>query len=326
MGNALFLLIATAAQLALLWRAMTARGALAHDARRLEAVRLRHAVTTPDRKEAQPRRFSTTNSSQPAVSARSAPSSLTAIGARIADRLHRTGHGWSLRRYVQASLAIGAGLATITLVKTGSPATALLLGLATGAGLPHMTVGHVIARRQRAFITKLPEAIELLVCGLRAGLPVSETLGLVTNEVPGPVGEEFKLVTERMRIGRGMEDALIESAERLGLPEFNFFCITLAIHRETGGNLTETLVNLADVLRRRAAMSLKIRALSSESRASAMILGALPFVVFAIIWAADASYLAAFFTDQRLVITGLFSVVWMSIGAVVMAKLVSFDI
>ena len=137
---------------------------------------------------------------------------------------------------------------------------------------------------------------------------------------------ETQIIERYRRRESSVEEALIESAERLGLPEFNFFCITLAIHRETGGNLTETLVNLADVLRRRAQMVLKIRALSAESRSSAMILGALPFVVFAIIWAADATYLAGFFTDRRLMITGISGLVWMSIGALVMARMVSFKI
>ena len=345
MGGTLLFAIATAAQLALLWLAASGRGALGGKARRLQSLRLRHGASPVERDEAQRRKpgsSGTTGSAAGMGQGRGSTRAATALGSgsgggifagvtaslatTLAGRLHRAGSGWSLRRYLQVSAALGLALAIIALIKTGSVIAALLLGGAGGMLLPHAALGHLIARRQRGFITKLPEAIELLVCGLRSGLPVSETLGLVTNEVPGPVGQEFKLVTERMRIGRSMEEALIESAERLGLPEFNFFCITLAIHRETGGNLTETLVNLADVLRRRAQMVLKIRALSAESRSSAMILGALPFVVFAIIWAADATYLAGFFTDRRLMITGISGLVWMSIGALVMARMVSFKI
>ena len=327
MGRALLFLMATAAQLALLWLATSGGDALGGTARRLQRVRQRHALSDrPTHPDAQLRRLTTTGATQATAPTAPVARMAISIAAAITGRLHRAGNGWSLRRYGEISAGLGVGVASLVLLKTGSVSAALLLG-AMAAGLaPHAVVGHLIARRRRAFITKLPEAIELLVCGLRSGLPVSETLGLVTNEVPGPVGQEFKLVTERVRIGRSMEDALIESAQRLGLPEFNFFCITLAIHRETGGNLTETLVNLADVLRRRAQMTLKIRALSSESRASAMILGALPFVVFGIIWAADASYLSGFFTDQRLIITGLGGLAWMTIGAVVMAQMVSFDI
>src|SRR3546814_652273 len=117
------------------------------------------------------------------------------------------------------------------------------------------------------FTVNFPDALELLVRGLRSGLPISETLGVVASEIPGPVGEEFKLITERIKIGRTMDAALQETADRLGTPEFQFFVITLTIQRETGGNLAETLSNLADVLRKRAQMKLKIKAMSSESKA-----------------------------------------------------------
>ncbi len=324
MARILLFLVATAAQLALLWLAASGKGAVAGNARRLQAIRLRHASDPANRAEASPRRAAITGPSATAGKAATTP--VARIAAVLAARLHRAGQGWSLRRYVEVCAGLGFGMAAIALLKTGSASLALLLGGLVGGFLPHAVVGHLITRRQRDFITKLPEAIELLVCGLRSGLPVSETLGLVSLEVPGTVGQEFRLVTERMRIGRSMEDALLESADRLGIPEFNFFCITLAIHRETGGNLTETLVNLADVLRRRAQMALKIRALSSESRSSAIILGALPFIVFGIIWAAEANYLAGFFTDRRLIIIGSGALVWMAIGAFIMAQMVSFEI
>ena len=109
-------------------------------------------------------------------------------------------------------------------------------------------------------------------------------------------------------------------------PEFNFFCITLAIQRETGGNLAETLSNLADVLRKRAQMKLKIKAMSSESKASAYIVGSLPFIVFGMIWWINPNYIGGFFTDDRLIVAGLGGLVWMSIGAFIMAKMVSFEI
>ena len=125
---------------------------------------------------------------------------------------------------------------------------------------------------------------------------------------------------------RAMEAALQETADRLDTPEFAFFCITLAIQRETGGNLAETLSNLADVLRKRAQMKLKIRALSSESKASAYIVGALPFVVFALIWWINPTYIGKFFVDQRLIVVGIGGFVWMSIGGLVIAKMVNFEI
>jgi tight adherence protein B len=134
------------------------------------------------------------------------------------------------------------------------------------------------------------------------------------------------MAVDKMKIGRTMESALQDTAERLGTPEFQFFVITLAIQRETGGNLAETLSNLADVLRKRAQMKLKIRAMSSESKASAYIVGALPFVVFTMVWMINPTYMQGFFVDQRLIVAGLFGLVWMSIGGFIMAKMVSFEI
>ena len=125
---------------------------------------------------------------------------------------------------------------------------------------------------------------------------------------------------------RTMEAALQDTADRLGTPEYQFFVITLAIQRETGGNLAETLSNLADVLRKRAQMKLKIRAMSSESKASAWIVGSLPFVVFTLVWFINPTYMSNFFTDQRLMVAGIGGLIWMSIGAFIMAKMVNFEI
>ncbi len=200
------------------------------------------------------------------------------------------------------------------------------VGLLVGAGLPHLVVNSMIKRRINAFNAKFPDGIELLVRGLRSGLPVTETLGVVAQEIPGPVGQEFRGVVERIKIGRTMEESLQETADRLGTAEFQFFVITLAIQRETGGNLAETLSNLADVLRKRAQMKLKIQAMSSESKASAYIVGSLPFIVFGLIYWINPSYIGGFFTDERLIVAGLGGLVWMSIGGFIMAKMVSFEI
>jgi tight adherence protein B len=123
-----------------------------------------------------------------------------------------------------------------------------------------------------------------------------------------------------------MDMALDEAADRIGTAEFQFFCITLAIQRETGGNLAETLSNLAEVLRKRAQMKLKIRAMSSESKASAYIIGVLPFMVFGMIMYVNPPYMLHFFEDQRLMVAGMGGMVWMSIGAFIMSKMISFEI
>lgn len=289
--------------------------------RRLQAVRYRHSESTLDRVEAQLRK---------AVAARK-PKMHQIAGsesriAALALRLHRTGKGWTVPQYLYASGGLALAVMVVAFLKFGAPLLALAIGAFVGAGFPHLVVNHFVKRRTNKFIAKFADAIDLLVRGLRSGLPVTETLNVVAQEVPGPVGEEFKLVSERIKIGRTMEDALQETADRLGLPEFNFFVITLAIQRETGGNLAETLSNLADVLRKRAQMKLKIRAMSSESKASAYIVGSLPFIVFGMILWINPGYMAGFFEDDRLIVAGLVGMGWMSIGVFIMAKMVSFEI
>lgn len=317
----LLIAIGLTLSLALIWYALAGPSPAREASRRLQSVRFRHSENAADRMEAQMRR---------AVAARKPKvHHVAGSGSRIealAMRLHRTGKGWTINQYIYASLGIALTLAAILFMRTKAPLLSLAVGLLVGAGLPHMAVNFLIKRRNGAFTAKFPDAIELLVRGLRSGLPVTETLGVVAQEVPGPVGEEFKLVTERIKIGRTMEDALQETADRLNTPEFSFFCITLAIQRETGGNLAETLSNLADVLRKRSQMKLKIKAMSSESKASAYIVGALPFIVFGMVWWINPGYLEGFFSDDRLIVTGLGGLCWMGIGAFIMAKMVNFEI
>jgi tight adherence protein B len=244
----------------------------------------------------------------------------------LAKRLAMTGKNWTVGHYgiVTAGLIVVL-LAGLMLV--GLPMVmAAMLALAIGAGLPHMVVGRTIARRVGKFTTRFPDAIELLVRGLRSGLPISETIGVVGQELDGPIGEEFRTIADKMKIGRTMDAALQDTADRLGTPEFQFFVITIAIQRETGGNLAETLANLADVLRKRAQMKLKIRAMSSESKASAYIIGALPFIVFALIFFVNSEYIGKFFVDERLMVTGMGGMLWMAIGAFIMSKMISFEI
>ena len=241
-------------------------------------------------------------------------------------RLAQTGKKWTLQQYMYASGGLAFVIMAILLLNGVSFLIGLLIGLLIGAGLPHMVVNFLVGRRIKNFTTNFPDAIELLVRGLKSGMPVSETLSVIAKEIAGAVGEEFKLVVEKIKIGKSMEDALQETADRLGTAEFQFFVITLAIQRETGGNLAETLANLADVLRKRAQMKLKIRAMSSEARASAYIVGSLPFFVSGMIWTVNQKYLEGFFHEPRLMIAGVVGAVWMAIGVFIMAKMVSFEI
>ena len=289
--------------------------------RRLNAVRYRHSESTDTKVESQLKK---------AIAARKPKKhALAGSGSRVEAlevRLDRTGKSWTVSQYVYASLGIALAFTVIFYLRSGAALLSLGIGAVFGAGLPHLAVGFLIKKRTNDFNTKFPDAIELLVRGLRSGLPVTETLAVVAQEIPGPVGFEFKAIVERIKIGKTMEEGLQETADKLGIAEFNFFCITLAIQRETGGNLAETLSNLAEVLRKRSQMKLKIKAMSSESKASAYIVGSLPFIVFAMIWWINPSYVGGFFTDERLIVTGLGGMVWMSIGAFIMAKMVSFEI
>jgi tight adherence protein B len=292
--------------------------------RRLESVRERHSRSSEVAAQVQLKKIMANR--KQAGKVEGIASSLIPNPALLRNRLAMTGKGWTLTQYVGASLLLlvaGFGI----LYYRGVPLPlALALGLLLGLGVPHMVVNHFIKKRSREFTARFPDAIELMVRGLRSGLPISETVGVVGQEIPGAVGLEFKDVADKMRIGKTMENALQETADRLKTPEFQFFVISLAIQRETGGNLAETLGNLAEVLRKRAQMKLKIRAMSSESKASAWIVGSLPFIVFGLIWWRNPKYLADFFVDERLMIAGAGGLLWMGIGVFIMAKMVNFEI
>ena len=291
-------------------------------ARRLEGLRERHSKSSEVATQAQLKRIlSTRTSKMDGFAQRQSPNP-----AQLRKRIEMTGRSWSLAQYLMTSVTL-ALVAAVLLMANGLPyLLATFLGLFLGSALPHLTLGFLIKRRIGAFTARFPDAIELMVRGLRSGLPISETIGVVASEVPGPIQVEFQNVSDKMKIGRTMEAALQETADRLGTPEFQFFVITLAIQRETGGNLAETLANLADVLRKRAQMKLKIKAMSSESKASAYIIGALPFIVFGLIYSINSDYMGEFFVDQRLMIAGVGGIFWMACGAAIMAKMISFEI
>lgn len=246
--------------------------------------------------------------------------------ALLKKRLSMTGRTWTVGQYGMVSAGMVVVPATLLILRGMPLLLALFVGLVVGVGLPHWFVGTVIKRRIAKFNAKFPDAIELLVRGLRSGLPITETMAVVANEIEGPVGVEFRSISDKMKIGKTMDQALQETADRLGTPEFQFFVISIAIQRETGGNLAETLANLANVLRQRSQMKLKIKAMSSESKASAYIIGSLPFLVFILIWFINGGYMQKFFEDQRLMVAGGGGLVWMGIGAFIMAKMINFEI
>ncbi len=290
--------------------------------RRLNALRDRHSGSAGAVVEAQMRRIQQQRDSKMDNLA----TQLLPNRALLKKRLDMTGKDWTPGKYLGACIAILAIVGLLLVLKGAPILLAMFVGAFLGLLLPHMAVGFMIKRRVGQFNKRFPDAIELLVRGLRSGLPISETLGIVGSEIPGPVGVEFRSVGDKIKIGRTMDTALQETADRLGTPEFQFFVITLQIQRETGGNLAETLSNLANVLRMRMQMKLKIKAMSSESKASAYIIGSLPFIVFVLIYNINPTYMAGFFSDTRLIITGIGGMVWMSIGAFIMSRMISFEI
>jgi len=290
--------------------------------RRVELIKERHGDVIAGNAQAQIRKLMAQRTSK----IESYASTLIPKPALLRKRLEMTGRDITLGKYAVVCLTITMLTIVGTMAKGAPILLALFLGLFLGIGLPHFIIGRMILRRVKKFTVNFPDAIELMVRGLRSGLPITETLGIVASEIPGPVGVEFRMVSDKMKIGRTMEAALQETSDRLGTPEFQFFVITLAIQRETGGNLAETLSNLADVLRKRAQMKLKIRAMSSESKASAYIVGALPFIVFGLVWMINPHYMGGFFTDERLIVAGIGGMIWMGIGGLIMAKMVNFEI
>jgi tight adherence protein B len=247
--------------------------------------------------------------------------------AALRQRLAQTGKRISPGEYLLASalLAIAVGVVMGKFLHA-SPALAGLAGIAAGFALPHALIGLLIERRLKAFTGQFPEAIDLIVRGLKSGLPVPASMHTVAEEMQEPVAGLFRLITDRLRFGQNLDEAMRDAADVMPTAEFRFFVISLAVQRETGGNLAETLENLTDILRKRRQMKLKIKAMSSEAKASALILGSLPFLLFLALWVINPGYVGALFTDPRgmmMLGAGLTS---LGIGIAVMAKMVRFEI
>ena len=247
--------------------------------------------------------------------------------AQLRRKLSRTGRRISLGEYFLTNLLVAAVVASLAHFFASAPAVlSLLVGITAGIGIPYFAIGRMAAKRITNFLKLFPDAIDLIVRGLKSGLPASESITLVGQEIPDPVGIEFRRITDSVKLGQPMEVALTEAAGRIPANDFHFFVISLSVQKETGGNLTETLENLSNLLRRRQQMKLKIRAMSSEARASAYIIGSLPFAIGLIIYLMNPEYTSQLFLDPRgRVMVGV-GLVWLTIGAAIMAKMVRFEI
>ncbi len=243
------------------------------------------------------------------------------------ERLERS--GWPLRvgdylLICAVFWAISTGL--IWLLFDFSLVISLLSGFVCGFGFPHFVISRQIAKRTKKFAGLLPEALDLIVRGVRSGLPVAETIKTIAEEIESPVGSEFQRIGDQMKIGISMDEAMWATAKRLQIAEFNFLVISMSIQQETGGNLAEILENLSNMVRRREQMRLKVKAMSSEARASAMIIGSLPFIMCAVISFINPRYMSTLFVDPRgwiMIGMGLTSLL---IGLFIMAKMVRFEI
>jgi tight adherence protein B len=225
---------------------------------------------------------------------------LTPRPDKLRARLARTGRQISIGQFLTAMLIVTA--ISYVLIRTSAGQTAiasLFFAMIAGMILPQKYINRLIDKRSRAFLSQFPDAIDLVVRGVRSGLPIGESIKSIAKEMPDPVGTEFAKVNDGMKLGQTIEAALWDCSNRLDLPEVKFFVIALSIQRETGGNLAETLENLSGILRTRRYKQMKVRAMSSEARASAMIIGSLPFAMFGILMLMNPKYMKVLLTDPR---------------------------
>lgn len=231
-----------------------------------------------------------------------------------------------MRDVVLSGIAVG-GMTTSVLWLTGlALPICLFAGLGSGLLLPRFFLRTVIRRRQARFEAHFADALDVLVRGTRSGLPVGECLRIVANESPDPVGAEFQTLTQGERVGMSLKQSMARSVERMPVAELRFFAIVLQIQQQSGGNLAGVLEKLANVLRARKRLRDRVQALSSEAKASAAIIGALPFFVTAVLALLSPDYIGLLFTDRIGNVMLVVGLLWMGTGVLVMRKMINFGI
>lgn len=200
----------------------------------------------------------------------------------------------------------------------------LLVALPVGLGLPRWILSFLKTRREKAFTAEFANAIDVIVRSVKSGLPTNEALKIVAREIPDPVGSEFNTLTEGLKVGVTLDQGLKKMFDNMPTAEVSFFGIVMTIQQKSGGNLSEALSNLAFVLRDRKRLQGKIRAMSSEAKASAGIIGSLPPVVMGLVWTTSPQYIDLLFTERMGNLMLAACVVWMGIGVLVMKKMISF--
>jgi tight adherence protein B len=240
-------------------------------------------------------------------------------------RIAQSGLTWSKRQYLIISAIIGVVMFMGGLVGNIGVAPSAALGFAGAFGLPRWLLAFFKKRREQKFLDAFPDAVDIVVRGVKAGLPLLDCMKMITAEAPEPLKSEFRAIIETQAIGIPLGEACGKLYERMPVAEANFFGIVIAIQQKAGGNLAEALGNLSRVLRDRKKMKGKIQAMSQEAKASASIIGALPLAVMALVWITSPQYINLLFSEPLGNIMLAASAMWMSIGVLVMKKMINFD-
>jgi tight adherence protein B len=240
-------------------------------------------------------------------------------------RLTQAGLDWSTQKFMTVSGVLAAVCFAMAMLFGGGLLAALGLAFAAGFGLPRWGLSYLKKRREKNFLKALPDAVDVIVRGIKAGLPLFESLKVVAADSPEPLRSEFLAIIETQAIGMPLGDACARLFERMPVPEANFFGIVISIQQKSGGNLSEALGNLSKVLRDRKKMSEKIQAMSMEAKASAGIIGSLPPIVMLLVYLSTPDYISLLWTHPtgQLMLVGC--VIWMSMGIFVMKKMINFD-
>src|SRR5665213_1974398 len=243
----------------------------------------------------------------------------------LAVRISRTGLSWSKRQYILISAGIGFGLFMLALLLSGSLLPAVGFGFAGAFGLPYWMLSFLKKRREAKFLNAFPDAVDIIVRGIKAGLPLLDCMKMITLEAPEPLRSEFRAIIETQAIGVPLGEACGKLYENMPVPEANFFGIVISIQQKAGGNLSEALGNLSRVLRDRKKMKAKIQAMSQEAKASASIIGALPLAVMTMVYITSPVYISLLFTEPLGNVMLACSAIWMFMGVMVMKKMINFD-
>jgi tight adherence protein B len=249
----------------------------------------------------------------------------TAKRVPLSVRIAQAGLKWSTRRFMVTAGALGLGVFVFTMLVGIGILPGLGLAFAAGGGLPFWILRFLKKRRESRFLLAFPDAVDVIVRGIKAGLPLLDSLKLIAAESEEPVRSEFRSIIETQTIGIPIGEACLKLFERMPVPEANFFGIVISIQQRAGGNLSEALGNLSKVLRDRKKMKAKIQAMSMEAKASAGIIGALPIAVMTVVWITSPQYISLLWTEPlgRMMLAAC--AVWMSIGIFVMRKMINFD-